>query len=424
MKATKAKQVEMTEEMATEVIETTETTEAIEVEEVGNKLATLPSVEDVGFKPLLRSQSNRSIKNLWKNKKNVRFDLAIQRNFVWNLEQCSNLIDSIFVGFAIPAVFMQVTEGKILQLLDGKQRIGNAIFRFLNDEYALSVNIQDVTYENVDGKQIQEEVAGKKFSELSKDLQDKIMDYELTVVQYENMTIEQRDEFFQRINAGSPLTKVELTRALAGGKTMEFIEEVNETEFFKDMVAIADSQRNRFVDNELIMQIMMLLTRKTETGVSPKEVNEYVVDLKEAGISDELKETILNTTQYITEAFKVKVQEKDSMVPLLTDKQGKFILKKVHTPMLFVHAVEAIKRGIPVEKYAQWVKFFFYGDRERKIKGYKSGEGAYGSACSHGSAKKDMVTRRLTAMGKHFNAYFASSEEIEAGHKQSASAVE
>jgi hypothetical protein len=400
--------------------------------EGGSALAMLPT-EATG-KMKRSKMHNSSIRALLKKKQNIRPDLAIQRNYVWNpekTERASMLIHSIIDNFPTGTIYIQSTPDKFLWLLDGKQRM-TTIFSFINDEWALHLNTPDVTIEvEKDGATVLEtydELGGKRFSELPKEIQEEILDYDMDVVEVKNITVEQRDEMFQRLNNGMPLTKAELTNAIAGTPTLAFIREVLATKFFGEMVNIAPSYRLRHVDVEMVEQIMLLMMRKVPTAIDPDTIRNFIKELKEVGVKDEFKETIFKTTEYLTEAFLATVTEGEGenakTIRILDDKNVTFILKKVHTPMIFLRAIDAIERGIEPVKFAKWVLFFFKGDKERQIKGYKSGEGAYGKHCSNGSAKVDKVKGRIEAMTSHFNKYFKIEEEMNKAHQEASAGKE
>jgi hypothetical protein len=372
-----------------------------------------------------RSKISKSIRSMIKNKNNIRTDLAIQRNYVWNpekAERASLLIHSILEGYPIGCIYVQSSNDKFLWLLDGKQR-WSTIEKFINGDFPLSLNTPDTYIEYADGKvELYDELGGKRFSELPKELQEEILEYDIDIIEMKNITNEQRDEMFQRLNNGMPLTKTELTNAIAGTDILGFVKDVLKTEFFSNMVAIAPSYRLRHVDVEMVEQIMLLMMRKSSTAIDPDTLREFVKDLKEVKISDEFKEQFHKVTAYLEESFmstkKVLDGENEKDVRILEDKDIKFILKKVHTPMIFLRAIDAVERGISPERFAKWVHLFFRGDKERKIKGYKSGEGTYGKACSSGSAKVDAVTNRIEAMTGHYNKYFKLGEHSEAARQE------
>lgn len=147
----------------------------------------------------------------------LTFDNAIQRGFVWDVKRSSLLVDSILRGYTIPPVYTIRTDRKVqtpkgmvsvYDGIDGKQRC-TALVKFLNDEFALDG--LDTFVEN--GEEV--DINGKKFSELSEDMQDTIKSYGLSVNYFSDITDDEIAEMMSRMNNGKPLTGVENARIKA-----------------------------------------------------------------------------------------------------------------------------------------------------------------------------------------------------------------
>lgn len=133
----------------------------------------------------------------------------VQRELVWTKSQKQLLIDSLFKDFDIPKIYFRDIErdGKsIYAVIDGQQRL-NAIFAFMNNEYELPLDADDL-----DG----ERVAGKKWSELSSNLQILFSNQSLDIVHLIGYTDEEIDETFLRLQNGTPLKAAEKRRAISG----------------------------------------------------------------------------------------------------------------------------------------------------------------------------------------------------------------
>ncbi|MGI6225689.1 MAG: GmrSD restriction endonuclease domain-containing protein [Peptococcales bacterium] len=310
----------------------------------------------------------------------LRTDLAIQRMQVWKEEHKSLFIHSILYGFPVPPIFVQVTDNedgdKTLWVLDGKQRITTLLAYFRN-EFALGKDTP-----SVDGV----EIAGKTFTELPEEFQDTIKDANILVYRFDNLSDEDRDEMFYRLNNGVALSRIERTRALAQGDIMGFVKEIASEPFFAESCAITPNSRNRFVDEEMILQIMMLITAGEAVSLSGTDVKNFVLKLKENGLSDKQKEQMLTTTQYLNKALPVREKW----------------LKKVHVPILFVIAQKAIEQDVRPEQFGGWVKEF--------LTSYRPGD-RYGAACSAGSAKRDNVAKRIEIMSANYVQNIASAPD-------------
>lgn len=322
----------------------------------------------------------------------LRFDLAIQRNSVWKKEQKAKLIDSVLHGFPIPPIFAHQSEDDLMWMIDGKQR-NTAWLEFFEDMVAILKGAKPVRVRKQDGSGEVEyiNIEGKFFKDLPEVLQNRFLDREIIMMEVSNATNEEIEEMFQRLNGGSSLTKMELTRAKSG-HVIEFVNELAKLPFFKEYAFISEASRNRFIDQEMILQILMLIDGR-ESGISSGEIETFTMALKANGGVDEATRKIVNgTAAYLYDAFTPMVQWKDGKPD---HKVLNKMLKKIHIPMLFLTAIESIQREVDPVAFGEWARDFL-------IERYTPGSGPYGSRCVAGSAKKENVKGRTAAMKNDF----------------------
>jgi len=323
-----------------------------------------------------KSNINPTGKWFLRNEASLNFSLNIQRNLVWDLDKQSLFIHSLIVGYPVPAFFTQDNGDDILWVLDGKQRI-STINGYMKDEFALGKNTPIAYGVNI---------VGLKFSELPQEFQEEIRDYSFSIIKFKNITSEQRDEIFLRLNNGMALTKMELTRVMASSNVMEFINEISNHDFFKNIIAISDGQRNRFTDQEIILQVLSVLINGYTKGFSSKELQEFALKLKKDGIQDNIKEVMKDTTDYIYQAIPVKEK----------------FMKKVNIPIIFNVAVKAQNDEVLPEKFGGFLQTFFNNTPDE-----------YDYATDSGSAKKENVKIRIDELNKYFDSNIDSALDYE-----------
>jgi Protein of unknown function DUF262 len=332
-----------------------------------------------------KSNNNRTIKNLYKNKDKLRFDLAIQRNEVWTQDQKSMLIHSILYGYPIPPVMVAETDDDNIWFLDGKQRL-TTIVSFLSGEWALSKKTPSV---------FGHEIKGFKFADLQEDMQDVIYDETITLIKLKGMTEEETDNLFVRWNSGSALSKIELTRAMHSA-LIEQINHISDLEFFAEDIALTGKARNRFVDQEIILQIAMLLDEGKDNikGFGSSQISEYVLRLKDTDqvLSDELIKKFESISHYLNMA-----------VADFDHSERTKALKKIHVPMIFFTAQKAIDLKVKPSLFGDFIRTFL-------ITNY-SVESDYGQSCQAGSSKKDNVQIRLYEMDMQFGEFLSVIED-------------
>ena len=224
------------------------------------------------------------------------WDVVIQRNQVWNNKKQSKLIHSVLYGFPIPPIFVQQKEKFIV--LDGKQRL-TTIYDFFNNKLKLTKDIKAINGE---------EIKGKTFAELPKKLQNAFLDYTIDLYLINKITDEQRDEIFRRFNNGEPLTKYEILRSEFYGLLLDQVEDICNKTFFANLVNLPLNSRKRMADQQLVIQTVSLLEGRN-TGFSSKEVEDYIKELKDKNIPEEILKTIGKTERYLTNVFKDVLEE-------------------------------------------------------------------------------------------------------------------
>ena len=324
------------------------------------------------------TKSEQTVQSLLKGgSTQVSTELVIQRKEdIWDRKRKSLLIHSLLMGYPIPSLFF-AKEGDTLHVLDGKQRL-TSIQAFVDDKFALSTSTPNIG-----------DLAGKKFSELGKELQRKIWDYQLDLTVVEETTEEEMEELFVRWNNGMPLVRIETTRVILGQSVHKFIREVTEMPFFKEKVKLSNANKRRCVNEELVLQILALAKKreasKRETGFSGNELRDFAYELRKDDVKEELRSDIQNACHDLNKAFK----------------GGEEFLKKLHVPMIFklVLDMQEINRNtnlrIAPKQFGEFVVNFWNNRPEE-----------YKNASMSGSASKENVQKRLSIMTQAFEEHF------------------
>lgn len=138
------------------------------------------------------------------HERNLVLNPSYQRNAVWSKGQKQFLIDSMLRNYDIPKLYLRDTGDKY-EVVDGQQRL-RTVFEFWKDEISVAKDAEEVAGVNV---------AGLKFSELSRDLRRKIEGYLFDIVFLgEDWTDEDVKELFLRLQNGASLNAAEKRRAL------------------------------------------------------------------------------------------------------------------------------------------------------------------------------------------------------------------
>lgn len=175
-----------------------------------NKVPNRPIDQNLGFDDLRINKpepSSTAIVDICRQMDRQRFLIRppYQRNEVVNKKKSSAIIESILLGIKLPPIFVYKREDGISEVLDGQQRL-LSILGFIGKPY-LDEN-GHVSYSNKNNfslnlkNAILEDLSGKKFDQLPKIYQDKILNFDLWLIEinHKNNSNFEPIDLFVRLN--------------------------------------------------------------------------------------------------------------------------------------------------------------------------------------------------------------------------------
>ena len=295
----------------------------------------------------------------------MTFDNAVQRGNVWDNDRKSLLIDSILQDYEVPVLYAKRTDNGVYDMLDGKQR-STAIFEFINDKFPLT-NVSDEFADFED----------MYFSQLDEEMQDAILDFQLTIRYFDGITDDEVKELFFRLNNGKPLTNFEQIKAKC--KSLEIAKDfIAENEIFKeDKMGKTEDKRL-----ELFFKAWTIMFADYPS-LEKKELNPIMIDVQ---VTDEQIKEMNETFDYIYSGIKyLDGLENDQK---LNEKARKRILTATHFLSLLPIAHTAIEDDIKNENFIIWARDFYSGGRRASI------DDVYNDYATRGSAKADSIAKR------------------------------
>ena len=142
-----------------------------------------------------------------------------QRDFIWDEEKQSKLIESVIMRIPLPVLYLAEDEEGRMIVVDGLQRL-STFKRYFDDE--LKLKLKD-----------RPELNGKRFRDLSPKLQNRIEDCNLILYVIDSQVPERaRLDIFERVNGGVALTRQQMRNCLFMGDATRFLKEEARTELF------------------------------------------------------------------------------------------------------------------------------------------------------------------------------------------------
>lgn len=324
-------------------------------------------------------------------KDKVNFDCAVQRGHVWDIQKKALLIHSMIAGYPIPALYFAKNENGVYDALDGKQRC-TAISQFINGEFELPVDFPVVENENKE----EEDFSGCTFEGLSEWAKDAILDTNLLIYYFEDITEDEVREMFYRLNNGKPLSSIELTRVRA-----------NSLSAFQDIAkhpaiseSVTEKGKARYNDENVSMQ-MYVICNEEEPDFSTKVFRPVI---EAADVTDDQKKEIMDALDYVKNFH-------DSLnMEGMESKESKRVARKsksrTHLVSLCYLGKLAIENGISQEGFNGMAYDFFNTTETSK-------SAAYNKACGAGSARAESVQKRKTAMEELIANYKPEEEKVD-----------
>lgn len=190
----------------------------------------------------------------WNENKQLTLSPKYQRNSVWNDKAKSFLIDTIIRGFPIPPIFLrQMVDVKSKtthrEVIDGQQRL-RTILEYIVEE-SITIN-----------KSTNPEYAGVIYSNLSEEVQERILSYEILAV----LVAEKDDsliyDMFARLNTNNiVLNRQELRNSKYWGEFKLFVYQMTSEirDFLIDNI-FRDKDLSRMKDSEWVGSLAILMS--------------------------------------------------------------------------------------------------------------------------------------------------------------------
>ena len=185
---------------------------------VGSSLGEYP-IDSV----LIRSE-NRTVFEVVRRMRNNQYilDPDFQRDFVWDPEKQSKLIESALMRIPLPVFYLaEQIDGSVV-VVDGLQRL-TTFYRYLDNEFALRGLTGNSNNLN-----------NYRFDDLEPKLKTRLEDTNLTLYLIDSKVPEQAKlDIFDRVNSGVPLSRQQMRNCLYVGNATRWLKNQAQSEPFK-----------------------------------------------------------------------------------------------------------------------------------------------------------------------------------------------
>ena len=182
----------------------------------------------------------------------------------WVLSQKQLYIDSLINGYDTPKIYLHDssfatldTEGYSYSLVDGKQRLKESLFAFMDDAFALSVDFKygkdSAGYELISEEEYP--LAGMKYSNMSNNFKDHFKNITLDIVEIQTSEVHKILDMFRRLQGGTTLNRMEIRNSFDSQTYLDIARRLTQHSLFKDSVKFSSKRMKHL---EAICKILML----------------------------------------------------------------------------------------------------------------------------------------------------------------------
>lgn len=207
---------------------------------------------------------------------------SFQREFVYKEKQRNAVIETVTRGFPLNVMYWSETENGSFELLDGQQRT-LSICQYVNGDFS---------------------VDSRAFHNLTKEEQEQILDYELTIYIC-NGTIKEKLDWFEIINiAGVELKPQELKNAIYTGEWL-----TSAKRFFSKNGCAAYNLASKYITGEVNRQDYLETALRWICAREGKTIRDYMAEHQHDTHATPLWQYFRQVINWVTDVFTVYRRE-------------------------------------------------------------------------------------------------------------------
>lgn len=231
----------------------------------------------------------------WSEKRQLELNPEFQRGSVWPPAARTYLIDTILRRLPIPKIYIRTrvnleTKRSFREVVDGQQRL-RAIIDFSNDKFALGSRA--------------DQYAGKRYSDLTPEEQERFLGFTIAVDQLLNATDADVLEVFSRLNSYTvPVNPPELRHAKYQGEFKWAVHDMSQrhSELWEKYRVVGARDAVRLISDSLIAEMYGIVIEGVSDGGQPK-ITKLYDRLDKTYVRGEADHHVDETLQYLTETF-------------------------------------------------------------------------------------------------------------------------
>jgi hypothetical protein len=247
---------------------------------------------------------------------------AYQRQFRWDPERQSRLIESLLLGIPVPPLFMATnvddTEGTSWEVVDGLQRL-LSLTNFLGDEATRATARLKGKALTLTGLEKLHALDGTVAASLPVDIRTGLEDRPIKVVVLNDKSdLQVRFDLFERLNTGGVrLTDHEVRECVFMGDFINLVSELSEHAAFRRVVVLAKSNENDGTAQDYALRFFAYLERYKDFEHSVKDfLNDFCEDAAKSPQRQRRSKQFKQTFDYLADVFPGGLKSRKGTTPV------------------------------------------------------------------------------------------------------------
>jgi hypothetical protein len=240
-----------------------------------------------------------------------------QRQFIWDPQRQSVLIESIFLGIPIPSLFMATNPDSTWEVVDGVQRLGT-LSHFVASE-ALLKRISKDDRLTISGLEKLESFNGFDFATLPKSIQLHFLTRPVRVtVLNDKSDLSVRFDLFERLNTGGILlTQQEIRNCVYRGKFNSDLKPLSAYPAFRSAVRLKKEDASNSLYEEMALRFFAYLDSYRDFDHSVKSfLNDYMKGHQNSAIPADQVQLFKQVMDLIAAAFPSGISRGRAVTPV------------------------------------------------------------------------------------------------------------
>ncbi|WP_367402091.1 DUF262 domain-containing protein [Kocuria marina] len=256
------------------------------------------------------------------SKRRIEIAPAYQRQFRWDEERQSRLIESLLLGIPVPPLFMATNvdpeRGTTWEVVDGLQRL-LSLTNFIGEEKTREVA-------RLKGKALKltkmdklDSLQGATFDQLPTDIQTGLEDRPIKVIVLNDKSdLQVRFDLFERLNTGGVrLTDHEVRECVFMGEFIDLVSELAESEDFKRVVLLQRSSQHDGTAQDYVLRFFAFVERYQKFDHSVKDfLNDFCADAAKDPRSKERSDLFHKTFSVLAQSFPGGLKTRKGTTPV------------------------------------------------------------------------------------------------------------